>query len=191
MDTNVLIVIGIGVVVVALIVALVVERKRKSARLKKQFGPEYDVVLRQHGDTRHAEAVLAEREKRVEKLSIHHLPAADRERYAEDWAGVQRRFVDDPSMAVHEADTLVIAVMAARGYPMSDFEQRAADISVHYPKMVQNYRSARAIAARHAQGQATTEELRQAMVHFRLLFDELLENPRTERVEVAQGRIAS
>ena len=191
MDTNVLIVIGIAVVVVALVVALTVERKRKSERLKKQFGPEYDVVLREHGDARHAEAVLAEREKRVQKLSIHPLPAADRERYAEDWAGVQRRFVDDPSMAVHEADTLVTAAMAARGYPMSDFEQRAADISVHYPKMVQNYRSARVIAARHAQGQATTEELRQAMVHFRLLFDELLESPRTERVEVAQGRIAS
>jgi FtsZ-interacting cell division protein ZipA len=191
MDTNVLIVIGIAVIVVALVVALTVERKRKSERLKKQFGPEYDVVLREHGDARHAEAVLAEREKRVQKLSIHPLPAADRERYAEDWAGVQRRFVDDPSMAVHEADTLVTAAMAARGYPMSDFEQRAADISVHYPKMVQNYRSARVIAARHAQGQATTEELRQAMVHFRLLFDELLESPRTERVEVAQGRIAS
>jgi hypothetical protein len=191
MDTKIIIAIVVGIVVLVVIVALLVERKRRSARLRQQFGPEYERVLSQHGDARHAEAVLAQRERRVDKLAIRHLTATDRERYAEDWANVQRRFVDDPSMAVNEADTLVTAVMAARGYPMSDFEQRAADVSVHYPRVVQNYRSARMIVVRHAQGQSTTEELRQAMVYYRSLFEELLEAPKSERVGVSHERITS
>jgi hypothetical protein len=193
MSTNVLIVVAAAVIVllVILLVAMVVNRKRRSQRLRQQFGPEYERVVLQQGDARHAETVLAQREKRVEKLSIRHLSKADRERYAADWAVVQRRFVDDPSLAAGEAETLVTAVMAARGYPMSDFEQRAEDVSVSYPRVVQNYRQARAISLRHGQGQATTEELRQAMVYFRSLFEELLEVPQSERMAVTHGRLAS
>jgi len=151
---------------------------------KTTFGPEYDRVVKQHGVTSRAEAVLAEREKRVEKFSIHALLAGDRERYADEWAGVQRRFVDDPSMAVTEADKLVTRVMTARGYPMGDFEQRAADVSVSYPGVVQNYRSAREVVVDHSNGQSTTEGLRQAMVYFRSLFDELLDSPKPETIGV-------
>ena len=128
---------------------------------------------------------------RVEKFSLHPLSPIEREQYANEWAAVQRRFVDDPSMAVTQAEKLVTAVMTARGYPMGDFEQRAADISVHYPLVVQNYRSAREITLRHAQGQSSTEDLRQSMVYFRSLFDELLTSHKTEKIEVSHERVAS
>jgi hypothetical protein len=195
-DTRTLIIVGVVVIALVLIIALlVVERKKRSARLRQHFGPEYDQVLLQQGDLKHAEAVLAEREKRVDKFSIRALSKADRERYLEDWATVQRRFVDDPSLAVNEADTLVTTVMSARGYPMADFEQRAADISVNHPKVVQNYRAARLIAVRRDQGQSTTEELRQAMVYYRSLFEELLDAPSADRSDdrsgVTRERIAS
>lgn len=195
-DPNIQIAIGIGVAVllIVVIVAVVMSRKRRSDHLRKQFGPEYDKVLQQQGDARHAEAVLAEREKRVEKFTIRGLSQADRDRYATDWANVQRRFVDDPAFAVNEADALVTQVMAARGYPMADFEQRAADISVNYPRVVENYRSARTIAVRHGHGQASTEDLRQAMVHYRSLFEELLAANKTtitEVKEVPRARVAS
>jgi hypothetical protein len=179
------------VVVALAVIILLMERSRKSRRLKEHFGPEYDQLLREQGDPRRAEAVLADREKRVEKLSITQLSAADRQRYAAEWANVQKRFVDDPAMAVNEADRLVTAVMTSRGYPMAAFEQRAADISVSYPRVVENYRSARLIASRHAKGQASTEELRQALVHYRSLFDELLESTKSEKTGVSHGRLAS
>jgi hypothetical protein len=166
-------------------------RKRKSDQLKQHFGSEYDRVVQIQGDPRRAEAVPTEREKRVEKFSIRALPGGDRERYVDEWAGVQRRFVDDPSMAVTEADKLVITVMAARGYPMSDFEQRAADVSVNYPGVVLNYRAARNIVLRHTNGQSTTEDLRQAMVYFRSLFDGLPDSPKPEKKGVSHERIAS
>jgi hypothetical protein len=192
MDQRTMILIGVVVIaIVVVIAALFIERKRRSERLKQQFGPEYDRTLRQHGDARHAEAALLEREKRVEKFSIRALSPIDRERYATEWANVQKRFVDDPSGAVTEAEKLVTAVMVARGYPMGDFEQRAADISVHYPGVVQNYRSARDITLRHAQGKSSTEDLRQSMVHFRSLFDELLDSPKTAMRGVTHERIAS
>jgi len=192
MDQRTMIIIGIvAIAIVVVTAALFYERKRKSERLRQQFGPEYDRAVRQHGDARHAEAVLLEREKRVEKFSIRPLPPADRERYANEWAAVQKRFVDDPSMAVTQAEKLVTAVMVARGYPMGDFEQRAADISVNYPTVVQNYRSAREITLRHAQGKSSTEDLRQSMVYFRSLFDELLDSPKTAKIGVPHERIAS
>ena len=197
MDTNTLmqpstlIAIGIGIVVLLVLVGWLVERKRRSEKLRQKFGPEYDRVVLQQGDARKAEALLAEREKRVSKFSIRHLTMADRERYVNEWAAVQRRFVDDPAMAVMEADSLVTALMAARGYPMTDFEQRAADISVTYPRVVQNYRAARVIVGHHTQGQATTEDMRQAMVHYRSLFEELLEVPAGEKRGVVHERIAS
>jgi hypothetical protein len=188
--TTIIIVI-VAVAIVIVIAALLIERKRRSDHLKQQFGPEYDRAIKQHGDARHAEPVLLEREKRVDKFSLHPLSPVDRERYAAEWANVQKRFVDDPSMAVAQAEKLVTAVMSARGYPMGDFDQRAADISVNYPTVVQNYRSAREITLRHAQGQSSTEDLRQSMVYFRSLFDELLESNKTQKIEVSHERIAS
>jgi hypothetical protein len=191
MDTRTLILILVAVVAVIIVIALMITRKRKSEHLKHQFGPEYDRAVQQHGDPRHAEAVLVGREKRVEKFSLRPLTPTDRERYTGEWSGVQRLFVDDPSIAVTQADKLVTSVMSARGYPMGDFEQRAADISVNHPAVVQNYRSAREISLRHAKGESSTEDLRQAMVYFRSLFDELLENSKPQIVGATHERLAS
>lgn len=177
------VIVGIIVVLAIIVIAaLVIARRRhRSTHLKQQFGPEYERTLQQQGNAAKAEAVLAEREARVHKLSIRDLPDTERAAYADEWAAVQRRFVDDPAMAVNEADRLVNRVMNARGYPMADFDQRADDISVNYPAVVQNYRSARDIVVRHSGGRASTEDLRQAMVYYRSLFDELLGTPVAER----------
>jgi len=190
MDRNVLIGIVIASVVLLLVVIIAIMRKRRSEHLRQRFGPEYQQVLQQHGDARHAEAVLEERERRVQKFSIRALPKADREHYIEEWANVQRRFVDDPALAINDAEMLVTLVMTARGYPMADFEQRAADISVNHPRVVENYRSGKQIVLRHGKGQATTEELRQAMVYYRSLFEDLLETRKADVVET-QSRLAS
>jgi hypothetical protein len=191
MDTRVLIAIIVVIAVVLIVAAIVITQRRKSEHLKQHFGPEYDRTVKLHGDSRHAEAILVEREKRVEKFSLHSLTPMDRERYATEWAAVQRRFVDDPSEAVTQADKLVTTVMAARGYPMGDFEQRAADVSVSYPTAVQNYRAAREIAVRHDQGKSSTEDLRRGMVYYRSLFDELLETPKPHSVGASYERLAS
>jgi hypothetical protein len=193
MDTKTIVAIVIVVIVVVMaVIVFALERKRRSQRLREHFGPEYDRLLREQGDPRKTEAVLADREKRVEKFSVRALSREDKLRYADEWANVQKQFVDDPAMAVNEADNLVTVVMSARGYPMSNFEQRSADISVHYPRVVQNYRAARVISLRNATGQATTEELRQALVYYRSLFDELLETTsKSETTGVSHGRIAS
>ena len=193
MDTKTIVAIVIVVIVVVMaVIVFALERKRRSQRLREHFGPEYDRLLREQGDPRKTEAVLADREKRVEKFSVRALSREDKLRYADEWAKVQKQFVDDPAMAVNEADNLVTVVMSARGYPMSNFEQRSADISVHYPRVVQNYRAARVISLRNATGQATTEELRQALVYYRSLFDELLETTsKSETTGVSHGRIAS
>ncbi len=173
-------VIVVLVIVLAAIVWMVV-RKRRSAKLRERFGPEYDRVLQREGDARKAEGVLEFREKRREKFKVRPLSPADRSSFAVRWNEVQARFVDDPRGAVTVADSLVTDVMQARGYPIGEFEQRAADISVDHPVVVENYRSAHAIAMRHSAGQASTEDLRQAMVHYRALFQELLDEPRAQR----------
>jgi hypothetical protein len=191
MDTRILIWIVIGAVALIVIAALLLMRKRKSAQLKQHFGSEYDRVAQEQGDPRRAEAVLAQREKRVEKLSIHPLRGIQQDGYLQEWTAVQRRFVDDPSVAVTEADSLVTSVMTARGYPMSDFEQRAADISVNYPTVVHNYRSAREIVLRHTKGHSSTEDLRQAIVCYRSLFEELLDSPKPVKIGDSHERIAS
>ena len=178
-------IIGIVVAVGAVIAVFFVMRRRKTEHLKQKFGSEYDRVLHQHGDPQRAETVLAEREKRVSRLELRNLPPAERERYGQQWAFVQKKFVDDPKGAVNEADRLVTDVMKARGYPMSEFNQRADDISVNYPNAVANYRAAHEIVVRHGKGQASTEDLRKAMVHFRSLFDELLGKPGVPHKEVA------
>jgi hypothetical protein len=191
MDTRIVIPIVVIVAILIVVAAALAMRRRKSEQLKRRFGPEYDrTVIQQHGDSRRAEATLADRAKRMETFPIRALSAVDREAYAMEWAAVQRRFVDDPSAAVGTADRLVSRAMIDRGYPMTDFEQRAADISVSYPAVVQNYRAAHEIVVRHEDGQATTEELRQAMVHYRSLFDELLEPGKVEPIDQKRRGVA-
>ena len=178
MNTTIVITALVVVAVLIIIAAALIARRRRTDQLRRTFGPEYDRTLReQEGDTRRTEATLMEREKRVEKFPLRTLSPVDREGYAMEWASVQRRFVDDPSAAVGTADRLVGRVMLDRGYPMADFEQRAADISVSYPAVVQNYRAAHDIVTRHQDGGVSTEDLRRAMVHYRSLFDELLAPP--------------
>jgi hypothetical protein len=177
MDPKTLIVIVVVVAVIAIAAIILFTRKRRSQHLKEHFGSEYDRAVEQRGNPAKAEAELINREKRVHSFSIKPLSPEARDRYAEEWSAVQRHFVDDPAVAVTEADALVNRVMGGRGYPMADFEQRAADVSVSYPGVVQNYRSARTIVQRHGRGEAGTEDLRQAMVHYRSLFDELLDLP--------------
>jgi hypothetical protein len=183
---------GLVIVAVLIIVAVAfVMRRRRSDQLKRRFGPEYEqAVLQQHGDARRAEATLVDREKRVEAFAIRALSPVDREAYAMEWAAVQRRFVDDPSVAVGTAERLVNRIMIDRGYPMTDFEQKAADISVSHPAVVQNYRAAHEIIVRHTDGHATTEELRQAMVHYRSLFDELLQPAKIESIDHKRKGVA-
>ena len=149
-------------------------QKRRSGHLQSQFGPEYERALNETGDKRKAEAELQQREKRVQKLSIRPLERADRERFTTDWRRIQAEFVDGPMGSMTHADVLLQEVMSARGYPVENFEQAAADISVDHPTVVQNYRSGHDIAVRHQRGTADTEDLRQAMIHYRELFDELV-----------------
>jgi hypothetical protein len=163
------------VVVLLVIIGVLVARQQRSRGLKADFGPEYNRVVTQRGDQRSAERELTNRRKRVSEFEIRPLAAADRERYVERWGVAQRRFVDEPEAAVGEAHLLVQQVMHDRGYPVDDdFEQRAADVSVEHPEVVENYRAANSISLRAQRGQANTEQLRQAMVHFRALFDDLL-----------------
>src|SRR6266480_5742081 len=174
MHTTTLVIVGLVIVVIALVAYILLERRR-SRNLQEQFGPEYKRAVDQYGDQRKAEAELAAREKRVSKLEIRLLAPADQSRVAEAWKKTQARFVDEPSQAVRDADGLVKEVMQARGYPVGDFDQRVADVSVDHPNVVTNYRAAHDIAARNNSGNATTEDLRQALVHYRSLFEELLE----------------
>lgn len=171
----------IGVVIVVAAIAFVTSRKRRSRRLRERFGPEYQHVLWQEGDARKAEGVLESREKRREKFNTRSLPEGDKTNFAVRWNEVQERFVDDPRGAVKVAENLVTEVMQARGYPIGEFEQKAADISVDYPSVVENYRAAHEVALRHNAGKASTEDLRQAMVHYRLLFQELLEERQLQK----------
>jgi FtsZ-interacting cell division protein ZipA len=156
-----------------LFVAWIVSRRRRTELLQSRFGPEYERTVREIG-TERAEANLIERKRRVEKLSLRELTAEERERFTTQWRALQSRFVDAPQEAMTEADRLVDQLMQARGYPVSDFEQRAADISVDHPRVVDNYRAARHIAFRYQRGDATTEDLRKAILYYRSLFDELL-----------------
>jgi hypothetical protein len=170
----------IGALLVLAIIGTVIlvarERKRaQSRRLQQKFGPEYSRVVGKVGDRERAEAQLKAREARVERLRLVALPPAEAARFAEEWRLLQARFVDNPTNVVVEAERLVRELMLKRGYPMADFEHRAADISVNHPKVVDNYRAAHAIAARAARGESSTEDLRKAVLHYRLLFEDLLE----------------
>lgn len=175
MNSTGIIILIVVIVVIAIALGLILLWHRRSQKLQEQFGPEYKHAVRQYGDARKAEAELAAREKRVRKLDIRPLTHEEQSRFAELWRKTQANFVDEPSKALGEADGLVKEVMQARGYPVGDFDQRAADISVDHPNVVTNYRAGREIATRNKSGDATTEDLRQAMKHYRALFEELAE----------------
>jgi hypothetical protein len=167
------------ILTVAVFAWLYVPRRRRSttAEMRQRSGPEYERAVGEQGPERRAEAQLAAREKRVEQLKIHDLDSAKRELFAGQWQVLQSRFVDDPKAAVMEADALVSTFMQARGYPVADFNQLAADISVDHPRVVANYRSAHEIVLRLGKGEANTEDLRTAMIHYRSLFEELVQVP--------------
>ena len=160
------------------------QRRKQSHRLRQRFGPEYARVVSERGDRTKAEAELRARERRVERFKLVSLTAEDAAKFNNAWAALQVRFVDNPRGVVVEADRLVRDLMVRRGYPMADFEHRAADISVEHPSVVEAYRCARAIAVRDQAGQASTEELRQAVMYYRTLFDELLETRRVQPASV-------
>lgn len=172
-DPKTLAIIAVIVVAVVVVIVVVVTNRRK-ALLRQRFGPEYEREVRQRGSERAAQVELSEREKRVSKFNIRELGAAEQQQYLEHWRKVQARFVDDPKAAVADADESVGLLMGARGYPVAEFEQRAADLSVEHPRVVEHYRVAHEIALRHRQGKASTEDMRQAMIHYKSLFEELL-----------------
>jgi len=169
---------GVAVIVVLIVIAGVLygrKQKQNTAGLRTRFGPEYDQAVLSHGSERKAKSKLEARETRVENLNLRDLDAAERERFMAEWRTVQSRFVDHPKSAVTEADELVSSLMQARGYPVADFDQRAADISVNHPRVVAYYRSAHGVAVRLGKDEASTEDLRAAMIQYRSLFDELVQ----------------
>jgi hypothetical protein len=184
--TQLALVIALVVVVIGGIVTWAFLRKRRTTRLRAQFGgAEYARAVQEGGGQRRAEAGLEKRTERVESFKIRALAPGDHARFLETWRKVQARFVDSPGGAVTEADQLLGDVMLLRGYPVSDFEQRAADISVDHPLITENYRAAHGTAVRQTLGQANTEELRQAMIHYRTLFEELVGEPQMARAKAA------
>ena len=185
MDTWLWIVIAVVAVVLLLGVVWAATRTRRSRSLQDRFGPEYDRTVEHAGDRREAERELREREKRHEELDLRPLTPEARDSYAQEWEATQGRFVDDPKGAVRDADLLVQRVMKDRGYPVDDFERRAADISVDHPDLVEKYRTAHGVAQASERGEASTEDLRHSVRHYRALFVELLEVGDTHDVETA------
>ena len=187
MDPKLIVLVAAVILIIAVLAWLYMRQRRSTtADLRRKFGPEYERAVREQGSERKAEAKLADREKRLEKFTIRDLDPMERERFSKQWASVQSRFVDSPKGAVAEADDLLSSLMKTRGYPVSDFDQRAADISVDHPRVVENYRAAHEIALRVGKNGASTEDLRAAMIHYRSLFEELVQVPTiVERKEVA------
>lgn len=174
--------VAVVVLVLAALAWVAMTRRRRQER-RQHFGPEYDRVVQEEGDAGRADRVLAEREKRIKELDIRPLPSTARDDFVVRWRRVQERFVDDPLGAVADADALIGEAMEARGYPVGDFEQRAADVSVEHPRVVESYRTAHEIASRE-RNSVTTEDFRQAMVHYRTLFADLVgESPTEDRAE--------
>jgi hypothetical protein len=173
-STITMIAIVVAILVIVAAIAIVAVSRRNSARLRTRFGPEYERMVDDAGNRRRAEAELYQREKRVARFEIRPLSPSDRDRFIGAWRSVQAEFVDRPQEAVIRADSLLTELMRARGYPMEDFEQRSADLSVDHPTVVQHYRAGRDLAAGRAGSGGGTEDLRQAMIHFRGLFDELV-----------------
>ena len=165
----------VALAIIGIVIAIMQHEKKKSLRLQTRFGAEYERVVQEQGTKRKAEAELEKREARVKTLKIQELGATQRERFVAEWNVVQSRFLDHPRGALTEADELMTSLLQARGYPVSGYEEIAADVSVAYPRMIDDYRSAHAVAARTARGEASTEEMRTAMLHYRGLFDELVQ----------------
>ena len=176
MNTNIyiIIIVVLILVILGLIMGPIFSRRQRSKRYQNKFGPDYDHTVKAMGNEKKAQTEMDERQKHVDTLIIRPLSLSERERYLAEWKAVQAKFIDQPGQATVEADHLIIEVMQLRNYPVSDFEQRAADISINYPELVSNYRLARAIAIKNEQHKADTEELRQALVYYRSLLDELL-----------------
>lgn len=177
MDSTTAIAIAVVVVIVVGAILFFALRKQRTARLRSRFGPEYERTVEDVGDRHRAERELHERQKRVEKFEIRPLSVSERDHFISAWHVIQAEFVDQPQQALAKADDLLTEVMRTRGYPTEDFEQRSADLSVDHPSVVQHYRAGREIAVRRKQGDAGTEDMRQAMIHFRALFDELVADP--------------
>jgi hypothetical protein len=176
--TNTQLMIAAVVVVVAVVIAVagyLTYRRSRTRAFRTRFGPEYDRAVKTHGSSRKAEAKLADRETHVKTLELRDLGVTERERFVADWQLVQARFVDHPKTAVNEADELISSLLVARGYPKGSFDQRAADISVSYPRVMEDYRLANGIAVRPGRVDASTEELRTAMIQYRTIFDELVQ----------------
>lgn len=179
MDSQTQMIVGVVVIALIALAAYLFYRKSQSDRLEHRFGPEYGRAVKELGGREKAETELKTREKRVASLKIVPLSPEDAAKFSEAWRVLQGKFVDDPRGVVVQADGLVRELLLRRGYPMADFERRAADISVDHPEVVSNYRAAQAIATRDRSGEASTEELRKAVVHYRALFAELLETRET------------
>lgn len=179
--------IAVAVAAVVVVAAVVwwVTRERRHRRLRHRFGPEYDHTVEERGSRTKAAAELTEREQRVEEYELHDLSAPERDRFGQRWRSAQAEFVDNPEAAATQADALVKEVMEARGFPVADFDQRQADISVEHPDLAHHYREGREIARLNRKGEATTEDLRQAMKHYRSLFDALLTGRQHPESEVA------
>lgn len=177
MDNNTLLIIGAVVAVIVIVGALLLWRRQRSEGLRSRFGPEYVRAVEDTGGQREAERALQERAARVRKYDLHPLSAEDHRRFTVAWRSVQAQFVDDPAGAAKAADDLLGEVSSARGYPPADFDQRLEDLSVDHGEAVQNYRLARDIVTKHARGDAGTEDMRQAMLHYRTLFEDLLGEP--------------
>jgi hypothetical protein len=185
------IVVGVILVaVVALALSLIAGKRRQSHRLQQRFGSEYGRTVNALGSEKKAESDLKAREKRVERLTLRPLLPAETARFRRAWVALQGHFVDNPKGVVAQADQLVRELMLQRGYPMGDFERRSADISVDHPTIVVSYRAAQAIAVRNERSLADTEELRQAVVHYRALFDELIEIRESKQEAVSVGQLA-
>ncbi|HEX4077170.1 MAG TPA: hypothetical protein VHX49_17350 [Candidatus Acidoferrales bacterium] len=182
-STQIIVISIVVIAVIALAVAIFFQSRTK--KLRARFGPEYDRALEQTGSRSKAEAELENLEKRVSRYELFPLSLADRAQFQESWRAIQANFVDDPGSALAEADHLIVRVMSARGYPMNDFEHRAAEISVDHATVVHRYRAGHDIAIRQSRREATTEDLRQAMIHYRALFDELIQEPDRARAQVA------
>ncbi len=176
-DSRVLVLVLAAFVIGALVAYLAYRShlSRRTAHIRSHFGPEYSRLAEKNGALA-AETELVQRERRAASFNIRPLSTEDRRRYGARWQEVQKEFVDDPQGSLSKADNLLAQVMAARGYPVHDFEQRAADLSVHHPVVVQHYHAAHEVAIRHRDHQTTTEDLRQAMIHYRALFDELVQD---------------
>jgi len=180
MDTNTLeIATVVAVVIIVAIAAVLFIRRQSSQRLKSRFGPEYSRAVEESGGAKEAEAQLQVRAARVKKYRLQPLSTEDKARFAAAWRGIQARFVDDPRDATAGADDLLGQVMSARGYPDGDFDQRLEDLSVDHAQTVQNYRAAHDVVLRHTRGEASTEDLRKAMIDYRALVDDLVGEPAT------------